>query len=180
MFPIVQHFHTQLVGLQESIQGEEDTPLTVVKDIQQVNRDMNALQFYLRPLRPAVAQLMNDLPAFDAAADAAAREDLRRHLMDLLDHVVVLEEQAMRMASWSASLNEDYLNEQGHKMNKVMTVLTMVTTACLPGQFLAGVFGMNFRYMPELNWHYSYLLFWVLIVALGVSVLSFYRRRKWI
>jgi len=181
MFPIIQHFHQHLAGLQNQLHDSKETPLSCIKAIQQVYRDMNALQLYLRPLRPAVVQLVQDLPAEDPSdSDQKDQDDLQRHLLDLLDHVVVLEEQAARLANWSSSLNADYLNQQGYQMNKVMTVLTMVTTAFLPGQFLAGVFGMNFHYMPELSWRYSYAMFWLLIIILSIIVLTFYRNIRWI
>ncbi|KAG5177002.1 cora-like Mg2+ transporter protein-domain-containing protein [Tribonema minus] len=173
MFPIVQHFHRWLVQLQGKVQSEKETPLAVVKAIQQINRDMNMLQFYLRPMKAAVAQLVAELPDADD-------KNLRRHLEDLLDHVVVLEEQAYRMTAWSRSLNDDFMNEQTHRMNNVMYLLTMVTTAFLPGQFLTGVFGMNFKYMPELDWKYSYLIFWALIFALATFVFNFYRKNRWL
>eukprot|EP00953_Heterococcus_sp_UTEX-ZZ885_P027982 14948-Heterococcus_DN1.PRE.2 len=110
--------------------------ITLQQAIQQINRDMNMMQFYLRPLKAAVSQLMHDLPE-------ANDVELRRHLEDLLDHVVcmhdasllqgtvllaiavavcyvVLEEQALRMITWSGSLNNDYLNEQQHRMNQAI------------------------------------------------------------
>lgn len=148
-------------------------PLELPQAIQQINRDMNMLQFYLRPMKAAVAQLVGELPAADD-------KELRRHCEDLLDHVVVLEEQAARMVSWSRSLNDDFTNEQTHRMNNVMLILTMTTSAFLPGQFLTGVFGMNFTYMPELSWHYSYPLFWVLIAILATTVFRFYKSQRWL
>lgn len=172
IFPVIDQAQKWLLELQTRVHNQGQTPLKVVKAVQQVNRDMNTLQFYLRPMKLVVAQLVQDLPAGD--------NDLRRHLEDLLDHVVVLEEQAQRMVVWSRSLNGDYLNEQQYKMNKVVYFLTMVTSAFMPGQFLTGVFGMNFRYMPELQWRYSYLMFWCLIMMLVITVYNFYRRMNWL
>ncbi|CAM9950464.1 unnamed protein product [Phaeothamnion confervicola] len=115
IFPIMEHYHDWLVGLQEQVLDESKTPLDVVKAIQQVNRDNNMLLFYLRPMKPVVAQLAKELPGDDA--------ELRRHLQDLLDHVLVLEEQALRMITWSQSLNEDFMNEQQHRQNQVSLVI---------------------------------------------------------
>ncbi|CAM9389585.1 unnamed protein product [Ectocarpus sp. 4 AP-2014] len=147
VFPIMQQFQAWLVQLQEQLHSEDAGPsLDIVRAIQQISRDMHMITFYLRPMKVVATQLITDLPGNDA--------DLKRHLEDLRDHLLMLEEQALRMSTWSRSLNKDWVNEQQHRMNQVVYILTMVTSAFMPAQFLTGVFGMNFKFMPELNWRY--------------------------
>jgi magnesium transporter len=62
----------------------------------------------------------------------------------------------------------------------VMKALTIVSTVFLPLSFVAGVYGMNFRFMPELGWRYGYLMAWGVFVAIVVFMVSLYRRRGWI
>eukprot|EP00903_Cladosiphon_okamuranus_P011019 g10407.t1 len=173
VFPIMQHFQAWLVQLQEQLHSEDSGPsLDIVRAIQQISRDMHMITFYLRPMKVVATQLITDLPGNDA--------DLKRHLEDLRDHLLMLEEQALRMSTWSRSLNKDWVNEQQHRMNQVVYILTMVTSAFMPAQFLTGVFGMNFKFMPELNWRYSYASFWVLVALLAFSSYTVYKRHKWL
>lgn len=173
VFPIMQHFQKWLVELQGKLLSVEMGPsLEVVRAIQQISRDMHMITFYLRPMKIVATQLITDLPGNDL--------DLKRHLEDLRDHLLMLEEQALRMSTWSRSLNKDWVNEQQHRMNQVVYILTMVTSAFMPAQFLTGVFGMNFKFMPELNWRYSYASFWVMVALLAFTSYHVYKRHKWL
>lgn len=61
-----------------------------------------------------------------------------------------------------------------------MYALTLVTTVFVPAQFITGVYGMNFTYMPELNFEYSYAIFWIIVFALAVSSILVFKYKKWI
>jgi magnesium transporter len=73
-----------------------------------------------------------------------------------------------------------YLSTVSNRLNEVMKVLTIIATIFMPLTFLAGVYGMNFKYMPELEWHFGY--FGVLGLMLGVALLmlKYFRNKKWI
>jgi magnesium transporter len=60
-----------------------------------------------------------------------------------------------------------------------MKVLTVIATLFMPLTFLAGVYGMNFKYLPELAWRWSYPVFWLVSVAIGVSMLVYFKKKKW-
>jgi len=73
-----------------------------------------------------------------------------------------------------------FFSYQGHRMNKVMKILTMVATIFIPLTFIAGIYGMNFEYMPELEWKYSYPVVWGLMVLAVIGMIIFFRRKKWL
>jgi magnesium transporter len=64
-------------------------------------------------------------------------------------------------------------------MNEVMKTLTIIATIFIPLTFLAGVYGMNFKFMPELNWRWGYFLIWGVMLAVGIFMVSYFRRKKW-
>jgi magnesium transporter len=64
-------------------------------------------------------------------------------------------------------------------MTEVMKVLTIIATMFIPLTFLAGIYGMNFKYMPELVWRWAYPLFWLIVVTILVIMLVWFKRRKW-
>ena len=72
-----------------------------------------------------------------------------------------------------------YISNNDLRMNDIMTRLTVVSTIFIPLTFLAGVWGMNFKWMPELDWRYGYLLAWGIMLVLGVAVALYLKRKKW-
>ena len=78
-----------------------------------------------------------------------------------------------------SSVLDVYLNVQNQRMNEVVKTLTTVSTIFLPLTFLAGVWGMNFAYMPELHWRYGYLFAWLSMLALGAALALYFKRRGW-
>jgi len=78
-----------------------------------------------------------------------------------------------------ASILNLYLSNNDLRMNHIMKQLTVVSTIFIPLTFLVGVWGMNFRFMPELEWKYGYLVSWVVMIAAGVGSYIYFRRKKW-
>jgi magnesium transporter len=64
-------------------------------------------------------------------------------------------------------------------MNEVMKVLTIIATIFIPLTFLAGIYGMNFKYMPELEWKYAYLFFWIVVLVALIAMVAWFKRKKW-
>jgi magnesium transporter len=77
------------------------------------------------------------------------------------------------------SASNFYYTTQGHKMNEVMKTLTVISSVFLPLTFIAGVYGMNFKYMPELNYNYGYYTIIGLMVLIVIVMLIYFKRKKW-
>ena len=73
-----------------------------------------------------------------------------------------------------------YLSSINNRMNSVMKVPTIIATIFMPLTFLAGVYGMNFKQMPELDWRWGYPLVWVVMIFIAVLMLIIFRRKKWL
>ena len=74
---------------------------------------------------------------------------------------------------------ETYLSSVSNRMNEIIKVLTIISTIFIPIMFLVGVYGMNFRSMPEIGWRWSYPFVWLVIVAVVVGMFAFFRRKRW-
>jgi magnesium transporter len=74
---------------------------------------------------------------------------------------------------------ELYVSSLSMRTNEVMRVLTIISTIFIPLTFLVGVYGMNFEHMPELHWEYGYISLWIVMIALSMSMLAFFKRKKW-
>jgi magnesium transporter len=72
-----------------------------------------------------------------------------------------------------------YLSSVSNRLNEVMKVLTIIATIFIPLTFVAGVYGMNFKYMPELGWRWAYPALWAVMTAMGIGMLAYFRRKGW-
>ena len=73
-----------------------------------------------------------------------------------------------------------YLSSVSNKMNEVMKVLTIIATIFIPLTFIAGIYGMNFQYMPELNWKYGYFAVWGVILLVVLFLGYLFKKKKWL
>jgi magnesium transporter len=73
-----------------------------------------------------------------------------------------------------------YLSSVSNRMNEVMKVLTIIATIFIPLTLIAGIYGMNFQYMPELGWRWGYPVVWLIMLVIGALMLVYFRRKKWL
>jgi magnesium transporter len=107
-------------------------------------------------------------------------DETRVYLRDLHDHVVQVTESVENFRDVLASLQDLYVSALSNRTNEVIRVLTIISTIFVPLTFLVGVYGMNFRYFPELEWRWGYPAFWAVSIVVVVALLAFLRRRGWI
>lgn len=103
----------------------------------------------------------------------------RPFLSDVNDHLLYVAQSIDSCRETLASLMDLYVSNNDLRMNDIMKRLTVVSTIFIPLTFLVGVWGMNFRYMPELEWRYGYAVAWALMIVIGIVVFLFFRTRKW-
>ena len=108
------------------------------------------------------------------------REDVRFYLRDVYDHIIQVADTIETYRDMLSGLLDIYMSSVSHKMNEVMKVLTVIATLFIPLTFFAGVYGMNFHYMPELEWRFSYPVFWLAAIFLLVLMLILFKRKKWL
>lgn len=107
-------------------------------------------------------------------------ESTKIYFHNLYDHTVQIIETLEGSRDITAGMMDLYLSSVSNRLNEIMKFLTIFSTIFIPLTFVAGVYGMNFKYFPELDWKNGYLFFWILCVALTVVMLIFFRRKRWI
>jgi magnesium transporter len=95
------------------------------------------------------------------------------------DHVVQIIDAIETFREMLSSMLDIYLSSLSNRMNQIMKVLTIIATIFMPLTFLAGVYGMNFKYMPELEWPWGYPLILGLMISIGSVMLILFKRKKW-
>lgn len=99
---------------------------------------------------------------------------------DLYDHTIQVIDNVEIYRDLLSGLIELYYTNTGNKTNEVMKVLTIISTIFIPLTFIAGIYGMNFKYMPELEWHWAYFGVWGLMIILFIGMMWFFKRKKWL
>ena len=112
--------------------------------------------------------------------DPKARGINVTQLTDLFEQAERLHSLATLQYEMTADLTNGYLSVSAHRLNNVMRVLTVVTVLFVPLTFIAGVYGMNFEFMPELKWRWSYFIVLGSMATVAISLLLLFRRRGWI
>ncbi|HKJ91066.1 MAG TPA: CorA family divalent cation transporter, partial [Oceanipulchritudo sp.] len=101
-------------------------------------------------------------------------------LRDVQDHAMQVIDLLEGYRETASSLNDLYQSSVGNRMNEIMKVLTIMASFFIPITFVAGVYGMNFAYIPELEWRYSYFVFWGICLLATGSLAYYFWRRGWI
>lgn len=159
----------------------EDTEEEVVTDpttetlqaIQTLKREMIGLRKSVWPLRELVS-------ALERGESPLIRRSTLIYLRDVYDHTIQIMDTVETYRDTLSAMLDIYLSSISNRMNEIMKVLTIIATIFIPLTFLAGIYGMNFRYMPELVWKWGYPA--VLLVMAGISVimLLYFRGKKWL
>ena len=103
-----------------------------------------------------------------------------KYFMEIKDLCLTLIDSSDMILSSLESATNLFFSVQGQRMNQIMKTLTIVSTIFIPLTFIAGIYGMNFMYMPELEWRYGYLGIWLIIILIFSLLVIYLRRKKWL
>jgi len=146
---------------------------STLREIHQIKRDFIFIRKSSWPLREAIA-------ALERSDSPLLKDTTRLYLRDVYDHCVQIIDIVETYRDMISGMLEMYMSSIGNRMNQIMKVLTLISTIFIPLTFLVGIYGMNFKHMPELEWKYGYLLAILLMTALAGGMIQFFRRRKWL
>lgn len=140
--------------------------------IQKLKKELIFLRKAVYPLRDALSKLVKDEGDF-------IEEENIRFFADVYDHVVHLIDSLDTYKDLTSSLMDIHINTQNNQLNKVIKVLTIISTIFIPLTFIVGVYGMNFKHFPELEWTYGYPFIWGIMLVLALGMLAYFRFKKW-
>jgi magnesium transporter len=175
---VVDEYFAVLDTLGSGIEDFEDRAIdendeSLIQDIQSFKRDLLRVRRVTWPLRESLSLLMR----LDSRWVGG---DLEPFLKDLYDHVLQAVETVETYRELMAGVMEVNLSAISNRMNKVMKVLTIISTIFIPLTFIVGVYGMNFRFMPELDLPWAYPAAWGVMALIALGMLVFFKRRHWI
>ncbi len=175
---IVDNYFVVLEKLGERIEDLEEqlvaapTP-AVLQAIHKLKRDMIFMRKSVWPLREVIAALARgDSTLID--------EPTRIYLRDVYDHTIQVIDTMETFRDMISGMLDIYLSSVSNRLNEVMKVLTIIATIFIPLTFIVGVYGMNFEYMPELEWRWSYPAVMLVMLVIGLFMVAFFRKKKWL
>ena len=175
---IVDSYFSILEKMGENIEDVEETMITNPKPA--TLHGIHSLKRKMISLRKSVWPLRDVLSALERSDSSLIQEPTRIYLKDVYDHTIQVIDTVETYRDVLSGMLDVYLSSISNKMNEIMKVLTIIATIFIPLTFIAGVYGMNFEFMPELRWRWGYPAIWAVMICVGISMLVYFRKKKWI
>ncbi len=175
---VVDNYYVALEYLGEKIEALEDKIMLdpqpkVLKEIHTLKNEMLFVRKAVWPLR----EIINALARGDSSL---FKEDTLIYLRDVYDHIIQVIDSIEMYRDMVTGMLDIYLSNVSFKLNEVMKVLTIIATIFIPLTFIVGLYGMNFKYMPELEWQWGYPAILCIMVIISGCMIIFFRRKKWL
>jgi len=174
---ITDNYFLMLEKLGEQMEEFEERLLKgpdqeTLKQLYVLKRENLLLRKSVWPLREVITQL-------ERSESTLIKKKTSPFLRDLYDHIIQIIDTVEIHRDMTAGLIELYLTSNSNRMNEVMKVLTIIATIFIPLTFIAGVYGMNFANMPELEWPWAYFAVLFMMLVIGAGMLLYFRKKKW-
>jgi magnesium transporter len=170
-YNVLDNIAEQIEELEADIQNHV-SPNSFQK-VRALKKELIFLHKALYPLREAITKLGKDESNF-------IQEENIPYFSDINDHVIHLIDLLDTYRDLAQGLSDFHINMQNQKLNEVIRVLTIISTIFMPLTFIVGVYGMNFEFFPEIHWRYGYAMVWGLMFFITVSMIGFFKYKKWL
>lgn len=175
---VVDNYFFVLENLGERIEELEDEVYThpskdSLHKIQKIKKELIYIRKAIYPLREAISKVTKD------DTDLIS-EHTQHYFIDVYDHSIYVIDTVETYRDLISGLMDMYMTGLSNKMNEVMKVLTIIATIFIPITFIAGVYGMNFEHMPELQHQWAYPAVWIIMVLVALVMIMYFKRKKWL
>ncbi|MGB0165763.1 MAG: magnesium/cobalt transporter CorA [Luteibaculum sp.] len=135
-------------------------------------RELNVLRKNIRPVKEIMVQTLK-------ADNAWVKQENLPYFNDVYDHLLLVVETVDTYRDLLSDILNIHSTQMGNNMNQVMKTLTIFSAIFIPTTFIAGVYGTNFEYLPELSYKYSYFIFWGVLISMALSMVVYFKRKGW-
>lgn len=150
-----------------------DTDPNFIDWLNSLKKEVNWLRRTARPLKESVI-------SFNKAVSPLIEKKTTPFLKDLQDHVTHLTENVELYMDELKDLMDHYNNKMNNRLNDILKVLTIFSVVFIPLTFMAGIYGMNFEYFPELQYRYAYPVFWGALITVAGGMIYYFKRKRWL
>jgi len=175
---IVDNYFVELENFGDQVEFLEDDVVShpspqTLRNVHQFKNDMIMVRKSLWPLREVIARL-------ERRESPLISENLGIYFRDVYDHTIIAIDTVETYRDILSGMLDIYLSSMSNRLNGIMKVLTIIATIFMPLTFITSLYGMNFKNMPELGWHYGYYGVLGLIVLIAAFMLLYFRKKRWI
>ena len=170
-FHILEKVGDNLAQLEEDLLSNPEQ--STLGRVHHYKRQLMLLRKSVWPLREVISELYKE-------ESPLIREDTRVFLRDLYDHTIQVLDTVEIFRDTVSGLQDLYMSAVSNRMNEIMKVLTIMASIFIPLTFIAGIYGMNFEYIPELKWRWGYFVIWGVMISCIIGMLVYFRRKKWL
>ena len=170
-FTILEEISDRLENIEEALINNSDR--ASLRAIHNQRRELIILRKAVWPMREVISRLeKGELKLVD--------KQTKVYIRDLYDHTIQVMDNIETFRDILTGLHDMYMTNMSNKMNEIMKVLTIIATIFIPLTFIAGVYGMNFEYMPELQHPYGYFITWIVMIIVGLAMVVYFKRKNWL
>lgn len=170
-YVVMEKIGTQSEQLEEELMNNP-TPKTL-QTIYTLKREMVILRKSIWPMREMIDR-------FERMQSGIIQESTRTYLRDVYNHSVQVMDNIEGLREMIGGMLDTYLSSIGNKMNEVMKTLTIIASIFIPITFIAGIYGTNFSYVPELEWEGSYFVMIGVMAIIVILMMAWFRKKQWL
>jgi len=170
-FVVTEYLADRLDVLEENILQNPNE--NVNEEIYELKKKIGFVKRTISPLRESISNIIK------TDSDLVS-ESTQNYFRDVYDHLIHLIETVDSQRETINDFLNLYMSSMSNKMNEVMKVLTIFASIFIPLTFIAGIYGMNFAIMPELQWKYGYFVVWGIMFLVAILLLFYFRRKRWL
>ncbi|MFC1676727.1 magnesium/cobalt transporter CorA [Planctomycetota bacterium] len=175
---IVDNYFLILEKMGEQIESMEEE--LIAKPSDKTVRRIHALKRELIFLRKSVWPLRELINSMEKTESSLISDSTGPYLRDVYDHTIQVIDTVESFRDMVSGMLDIYLSSISNRMNAVMKVLTIIATIFIPLTFIAGIYGMNFKFMPELEWKWGYFIVLIIMAIVAAIMLIYFKRKKWL
>ena len=175
---VVDNYFIILEQLGEEVELLEEELLT--NPAPETSVKIHAMKRELIFLRRSIWPLRELIYVLERGESKIIKKATLLFLRDVYDHTVQVIDSVEAFRDIVSGMLDTYLSSLSNRMNEVMKVLTLIATIFIPLTFIAGIYGMNFQFMPELAWRWAYPIVWIVMCTIGISMLFLFKKKKWL
>ncbi|HRG37037.1 MAG TPA: magnesium/cobalt transporter CorA [Bacteroidia bacterium] len=170
-FTILEKIGDKIEVLEDGLITDPDK--TTVEQLHNMKREMIFVRKAVWPMRELISNMQR-------CENELIKESTDIYLRDVHDHAIRVIDTIETYRDLLSGMMDVYLSSVSNKMNEVMKILTIITTIFVPVTFIAGVYGMNFDYMPELHSKWGYPAVWFVMLLIIALLVTYFKRKKWL
>lgn len=174
---VVDNFFPIIYGLEDRINEVEQNPNAVSMNILlgtlfDLRHQLLKLRHAIHPIRDLLYRILN-------SHHLKGIEEKREYFTDIYDHLLKLSEMVDSNREITNDIRDNFISLNSYQQNKVIQILTVITSIFAPLTFIAGIYGMNFDHMPELNWDFGYFIILAVMLLISTLMILWFKKKGW-